>query len=442
MKIAKSFFVFLIALSLLSSLTLANGLNLNSLGTRALSMGGAFVGLSDDFSAIFWNPAGVAQFDKKYFGFYGTDLIPSSTYEMTTVFPGVGPLTLVDAKTKTKHYLCGMAAYYHPVTENLVAGIGVYTPSGLGAEWNGADFAAISHNNPSLDWRSKIALVTISPVIAYKLNDQISLGATLNINYGMFDLAMHAGSALVEIPVPPYYMEVDLGQYEESMTGWGYGATFGILVKPNEMFNLGATFRTASTVKFSGDGSISNLSLLGFNSTSDIEREVTWPMWIAGGVAVKPIDNLTLTADIQWTQWSKMDVMKSEFKDSIWKILMAQSGDDERPLHWSDATQIRFGAEYKFETIALRGGYYYDPSPSPDKTMNVLLPSYNFNVITVGIGYFLDNLSIDVGFEYLTGKERNVLYEKVLLDPEYEAAMPGVYNMKIFVPNISISYKF
>lgn len=60
----------------LSSLAIANGLNLNSLGSRALAMGGAFVGLADDFSAIYWNPAGIAQFDKQYFGFYGTDIIP------------------------------------------------------------------------------------------------------------------------------------------------------------------------------------------------------------------------------------------------------------------------------------------------------------------------------------------------------------------------------
>jgi len=59
----------------LGGLAYGNGLNLNSLGTRALSMGGAFVGLADDFSAVFWNPAGAAGFKMKYLGFYVTDLI-------------------------------------------------------------------------------------------------------------------------------------------------------------------------------------------------------------------------------------------------------------------------------------------------------------------------------------------------------------------------------
>jgi len=36
----------------------ANGLSLNGLGSKAVSMGGAFIGLADDFSLVYWNPAG------------------------------------------------------------------------------------------------------------------------------------------------------------------------------------------------------------------------------------------------------------------------------------------------------------------------------------------------------------------------------------------------
>src|SRR4030066_397288 len=78
-KMKKALRAFLL-LSFLPALALANGLNLNSLGSRALTMGGAFVGLADDFSAIYWNPAGMSQFTTRTFGFYGTDIIPRGTY--------------------------------------------------------------------------------------------------------------------------------------------------------------------------------------------------------------------------------------------------------------------------------------------------------------------------------------------------------------------------
>jgi long-chain fatty acid transport protein len=268
----------------------------------------------------------------------------------------------------------------------------------------------------------------------------------LNVNYGIFDVAMHAGATEPPLPV------VDLGQYEESMNGWGYGATFGVLFKPNEKVSLGATFRTASTVKFNGEATISNMPLIGGNPTSDLDREVTWPMWIAGGVAFRPIDKLVLTADLQWTQWSKIDVIKTNYKDPLWDAMMEGSGDNERPMHWDDKLQIRFGAEYRVNNIAFRAGYYYDPSPAPDNTMNVLLPNYDFNVITAGVGYNLNGLQIDFSIEYLMGKERSVPYAvipsltppffEIELASGYETAMPGTYSQNILAPNISVSYKF
>lgn len=418
---------------------LANGLNLNSLGSRALAMGGAFVGLSDDFSAIYWNPAGIALFKNRYFGFYGVDLIPSGKYKLEIPVPQVGTLTVVNAKTQTKHYLAGLAAYYQPLSENLVAGIGVYVPSGLGASWDGADFAAIAENK-SYEWSSRIGVVTIAPAVAYKINEQIYLGATLNFNYGSFDIATHAGSAT--LPVPPY-TKIDLGQYEESMSGWGIGATLGVLFKFNEQLSFGATYRTRNTVKFKGSASISNIYLLGLNKESDLERNVTWPTWLAFGLAFKPFKELTLTADLQWSEWKTIDVMKTDFLDPSWKLFMALSGDDQREMHWKNVMQMRVGAEYSLpNNWTIRAGYYWDPSPAPDTTMNVLLPSYNFNVLTFGLGYALGDLKLDFGFEYLKGQERKISYVDVLTKPEYHSAMPGTYNMTLLVPNVSISYRF
>lgn len=428
MKTIIVIFSILIFLCSLNLIALANGLNLNSLGSKALSMGGAFVGLADDFSAIYWNPAGMARFDRRYFGFYGMDVIPSSTYRNSAI----------DARTERKHYLSGLAAYYLPVSEKAVVALAAYIPSGLGSTWNGDDFTSVTMGK-SYMWMSKVGLVTFAPGLAFKVNDQISIGAALNINYGTFSMKTHAGSTTNPMPPPA---ELDLGQYEESMTGWGYGATLGILFKPIERLSMGATLRTSSTVKFSGEASILNLSLLGYNDTSDLEREVTWPMWAAAGVAFNPAKNLILTADLQWTQWSKVDTIETTFKDVVWQAMMAQSGDDVRPMHWEDALQVRFGAEYRIKGIALRGGYYLDPSPAPDRTMNILLPSFDFNVITLGFGYDLDDLHLDFSLEYMIGKDRNVPADKVATDPQWASAMPGAYTMKVIVPSLSISYKF
>ena len=39
--------------------------NFAGVGVRAMGMGGAFVGVADDFTAMYWNPAGLAQMQRR-----------------------------------------------------------------------------------------------------------------------------------------------------------------------------------------------------------------------------------------------------------------------------------------------------------------------------------------------------------------------------------------
>jgi len=415
----------------LPSIAPANGLNLNGLGSRAQGMGGAFVGIANDFSAVFWNPAGAAGFRKEMFGFYAVDLIPTATYRLASLIPEV---PYVDAKTKTSHYLGGLAAYYKPLSSKVVVGLGIGTPSGLGTMWDGEDFTPIT-GGTVYDWSSKVSVVSISPLVAVKLSDVVSIGATFNLNYGMFSLMMPAGIVLVGIPPDP----LDLGQYEENMNGWGIGATFGVLVTPSEKLGIGLTVRTPSTVSFSGTANMPTLPVYELPGSSDLERKITWPLWIAGGVSFRPVPRLLLSADIHWTQWSKLDRITTDYLESAWETLIEMSGMDVRVLDWKDATQLRFGAEYTLNaSTALRAGYYNDPAPGPLSTLNVLRPSHTFNAVSIGIGKTISDLQLDFGLEYLMGTTRTAVPSL----PVLPGAMPGTYGMKIVVPTVSVSYKF
>ena len=416
----------LFALLALASFAGANGLNLNGLGTRAQSMGGAYVGLADDFSAVFWNPAGAAGFRQELFGFYGVDLIPRATYSQFSEMPGAG----IDAKTPTQHYLGFLGAYYRPIGSKVVVGLGVSTPSGLGTKWDGEDFAALSGGTP-FDWSSKVGVFSVTPLVAVKLGERLSVGATLNVNLGTFNLKMPGGSAdLGEGTVP-------LGQYEEQMTGWGFGATFGVMAKPVDKLSIGLTLRTPSTVSFKGSAQLSYLSLYELPDSSDLTRKITWPLWIAGGVSFRPVDRLLLSADVHWTQWSKLDRITTEYLEEMWAPLMERSGADIRFLDWKNATQIRFGAEYTLNaTTALRAGYYNDPAPGPDTTLSVLLPSHTYNAFSVGVGKTIGDLRLDFGLEYLSGNTRTGYTEGYGWDG------PPTYGMSIVVPSVSVSYTF
>lgn len=412
----------------LASGLLGNGLNLNGFGARAAAMGGAFVGLADDFTAVFWNPAGLALLKKGTFGLTGDLLVPKSKYFLNSSF---------DMKTKNKYYPAGLVGYFQPIGDRMVVGLGAYTLSGLGADWDNTGFeTALAYPTPptfftppleNYVWRSFIGSFTLAPSVAVKINDWISFGATLNINYGFFQTDQWG--AYTVLPTKPPTL-LNMGQQSLDIKGWGYGATFGLLVKPSEWMSFGLTYRTQSKMKLRGTMAFDNIGLLGLPDSSDTSLEVPSPTWLAGGVAVKPLENLTVTFDLQWTNWAKLSTLNVVFADPLWAAALAD--ESAMVLDWKNGLQVRGGLEYTAGDFAIRAGYYNDPAPAPAETMNVLIPSFSFNSFTAGFGYGKGGFKVDVGLEYLIGQKRTVT----------AGMMPGVYEMKIWVPMISLGYAF
>jgi len=397
----------------------ANGLNLNGVGSKAIAMGGAFIGLADDYSAIFWNPAGLTQMKNSSISFFVTDLIPSGTYALTTSYFSI------DAKTKAGMYPSGAIGYFKPVNEKLLIGIAAYVPSGTGAKWNGEDLKILS-KNVAYEWESFMAVVTVSPVVAYKISDKFSVGATLNLDYGMMKIKRPG-----------------VGQYTEDLSGFAFGATVGALFKPTDKLGIGLTLRTPTKVKFSGTAEMTGAATLpipgGVPTTSDAEREATWPLWMGLGISYKATAKLTLNADAQYTNWKKIDTIGITYDNTAWQALKAHpvlgaAFNNDFVLNWKDKIQYRFGMEYALcSKLSLRAGYYYDPSPSPAETLNILLPEITYNAVTLGLGYKTDKISFDFCLEYLMGKDQ---------ESPLTGKMPGTHGMNILVPNIALTYRF
>jgi len=426
----KRLFLSLAVILSLASGLLANGLNLNGFGARATAMGGAFVGLANDFTAVFFNPAGLAQLKKGTFGLAGEVLIPTSKY-------GLGEFSM---ETNRKYYPAGLVGYFQPIGDRIVVGVGAYSLSGLGTSWNNTGVEAATLTALGLpaafltppgiqtyDWKSLIASISLSPSIAVRITDQVFFGATLNINYGFFKMDRWAGVMDLDPPMPDIYFNP--GQQTLDVKGWGFGATFGLLVKPSDMFSLGLTFRTPSKMKMSGSLDMENMAVLGLATSSGTNMDVTSPLWIAGGIAVKPIDDLTLTFDAHYTNWKKVDTIPLVFDDPAWSVALAGQGLN---MAWGDKVQLRGGVEYKMGDFAIRGGYYYDPAPAPNETLNVLVPSFTFNSVAGGFGYRSGGFIIDFCLEYLMGKDRTAAYSG--------ENMAGAYEMNILVPIISLGF--
>ncbi|MEN8153434.1 MAG: outer membrane protein transport protein [Acidobacteriota bacterium] len=404
----------------LSAGLFSNGLSLNGIGSRASAMGTAYIGLADDFSAVFFNPAGLTQMENSSLSLFVTDIFPSGTYK----FEFLGN-TLADTKSVSQGYPSGSLAYFKPLSDKIVAGFAVYVPSGVGAEWPGDSLAMLT-GGKNFKWNSKIFMITASPVIAYKLSDKLSIGASININYVELFMERPGGGDAI-----PYF------QYEEDLSTIALGATIGLMYKPSDILSLGLTWKAPVNADIKGTAKAPFLANLGIPAESEGTRSATWPMWFGAGIAVKPCDKMIITADVTYNNWEKLQNIPIEFENAGWKAAGMEEGT-EFGLLWENTVDFKFGVEYKLsDTFALRGGFYTDKSPSPEETLNIMLPSLHYNAFTFGFGYKKGKLSADFAVEYLTGAERFV-------DPmnyNTDAGMPGTHGMKIIVPNITISYK-
>jgi long-chain fatty acid transport protein len=412
----------------------ANGLYLNSLGSRAMAMGGAFVGLSDDFSAQFWNPAAASQLDWITIGFYGAYYNPSSSYEYQ-----LDDINIAYAKS----YPSVLGSAYIPATDRLGVGLSFYMLSRFQVEWPGAEIDTITGDPDSRDWSTKFWVMTFAPSVAYKMSDTFSLGLAFNINYGSYDLFMYKGQ--VDVVLELGINTIDIGAYSDSGNGLGLGATLGLFYKPSDMFSLGVTIRTPSKITIKGRSSSTNFRTL--DNATNSTTFITLPLWVAAGIAVRPAHSLTLTTDVQFSQWSALETIRTEYESQVWNVVFQQSGTDFIPMYWENTIQIRFGAEYRMNKVALRAGFYTDPSPVPDETMNFHFPIVDANYVTIGLGYdgrgpSLHGVQIDFGVEYGMGKERTIGPVTIDNGLEHGGPVPGTYKMDMLSFNISFQYSF
>ena len=83
-SIVKCIFL-LVLIILFEQVVYSNSIFQNDSGVKANSMGGAFIGLADDYSAVYWNPSGITQLNTVCISAYGSVITYSGTYRYDMV---------------------------------------------------------------------------------------------------------------------------------------------------------------------------------------------------------------------------------------------------------------------------------------------------------------------------------------------------------------------
>lgn len=360
----------------------------SSLGAGRAYAGAGIVG--DDLSAVHYNPAGMTLLP-------GTQMQAGSVWiEVNAEYDGK------DGSSENGRYK-GQAipAGYitHQLTDDVWLGLGLTVPFGMGTdygkEWEGAERG----------YTSTILTFDINPNVAWKVNDFLSVGGGISLQYAKAKL----GAALYKDMGPS---TVNVGNGKINADSWDWGWNFGIMVSPSERFRLGLSYRSSITHDAEGDFDYAPrnvpLSATTFNSKATVKT----PDTVMFTTTWEATDNLRLSSLIRWSKWSNFKTLtiKNEASGSY-----TDFGSKSYDNDWEDTWLFSVGADYKLnDAWTVRGGVAYEKDPvSDNKKRMAVIPDTDRLWLSVGATWHAaKNFQIDGGFSYLKGIGNRDLYKE------------------------------
>jgi long-chain fatty acid transport protein len=333
--------------------------------------------------------------------------------------------------------------YMHDFSDKWKAGIGITAPYGLATEyddgWVGRYHAL----------RSELATLNINPSVAYKINDQWSLGVgvsfqraeaelTTAIDYGTgIDLATLAATGGT---VDPGLSQTLDGKGEVDGDDWGYGANVGLIFEPIQGTRLGLHYRSKIDHTLEGDAKYTNPAGLPpgvARTNTTATAEVSLPETVSISAFHAFNERWAILADATWFKWDRLKELRIKFGDG--------SDDSVTTLDWDNTWRLSLGGIYKpTDPLVLRAGVAFDESPVPNEKLRTpRIPDADRIWLTIGGGYqFTQLIRADFAYSHLFVDDpklnKDITEEENLL----RGALVGEYDASVDIISASISFQF
>jgi long-chain fatty acid transport protein len=378
----------------------ASGLQITEQSVTGL--GRAFAGGSlpnDDASAVYYNPADMmlskgmqGQAGVTFIGIEmktsnqgSTTRLPANLGNVLTQ-PGTVPVFVTVPNSGLGNDNGGEGNfvpngfYQMDINDRMRFGIGITAPFAVSTSY-GRDWVGRYH---AVD--SELATVDINPSIAYRINENFSIGAGVSAQY--------VDAKLTQALFNPLSAFVKDGYAEVEADGWAFGYNLGALYEydPNTRFSI--SYRSRIDHSAEGDRTVTDY-ILGRNGTVSAKADVTLPDWVGLAAYRRIDDRWAVAVSARWTNWSVFDKLQIDFGDG------SQSLTRE---NWEDSWSFNIGVSYDYSPEwTFRAGYAYDQTPVPSAEFRTpRIPDSNRNAFGLGFSYHPNSqLSVDFGYLYI-----------------------------------------
>jgi long-chain fatty acid transport protein len=493
-----------LGLALVTSSVFAAGVDLTGVGARATALSGNYRAVANDWSAMFWNPAGLVFTQGLKAGACMELITPTVGYTAGSSLLGTqfSATAATEVKNEPKTFLVPAGGVYLS-TGKIALGLGVWAPFGLGAKWDLLNTSSYNKSYPEFDMEDNLQIIDIHPTLAYKVTEKLSLGVGASIiladitirkptftpNPFMYNTtlltALNANPATKAVMdqvaagtnafKPPYDHLLTEGTLDGDGTGFGFNA--GMMFKPIENFSIGLSAKVYNKIGLEGTVKTKTYfatvpaayqALLNLVPVYDqmlamgaIDQEAygvlknyySGASYDRGTKEIKADLPLPMNAGIGFAYSGinklllSVDIAWTQW--SVWDVIDIKektTGEVYTNLteNWKDGVRWGLGAEYAaLPELIVRGGFYHEPAAAIAETMSPTIPDVGGrNAINLGIEVPIGPLRLHASGEKIFVKDLTV--DKWILQSDnkgYEN-WAGDYNMSDLNFMLGCDYSF
>jgi len=382
-----------------------------------------------DASIGWYNPAGLVLIKEQQVVFGGVGVFPSSSLSgvstYSTIIPGSGGS--VSQYTQAFSGLSGAENavvpslhYALPFSESVVFGLSVVSPFGLSTDYG--DTSAVRYAGT----RSQLETVNVSPEFGWLLNDFVSFGTGLDLQYARVKFNRIIGSPALMSNVLELPASTIDSQTLNSGDSFAVGFHAGLMLMfNNKHTRLGLNFQSQMNHKFNGYsqliGRLADPTLNVLDDPLSANPDATFRSnhLFSNDIPLPEIITLSGYQDLN-TKWALLGSIVysgwSPFKTiSLNNIAVGLPNPDESgfiiqtttnntaPQNYKNTWRFAAGANYHVnERWMIRMGGGYDETPTVLSDRDVRLPDTDRWALSIGAHYqWRPNLGFDVGYTYL-----------------------------------------
>ena len=425
-------------------------------GAKSIAMGSAFTAVSDDYSAIYWNPAGLAQIKKMEF-YAGLSHL---NYDSDATYMGT---QLNSSENFTKLSSIGLVFPIPTYQGSLVFALGYQRVkdfdntlqfSGFNPSSNGL-FFSFEENGNIVDYyfdkdiqqeeliQQDGNLNNWSFAGAMDISPNVSVGATLNFWTGnssyLFDYLQTDINDSFPNFNPPINRNMDYQSYtlsQKILTDYSaFQIKLGALMRPTYALKIGLNISLPYTMNIIEKFNENDVIIFDNGDEdplegdpSEFEYDVSLPFKFDLGAAYN-LNDLTLSFAMEYQDVSQVEF---ELPDdvSLSSDYSALLDENKRIKEiYDQKLKLKAGAEYfwKDQNLVFRGGYMLDPS-----SLKGASSDYDRQFLTGGLGIVVDKqFIIDLTYMYgywknfssdsftPDGTDEDITYQKIYLTTSF-----------------------